>query len=147
MRHAIFAAAFACLALSVAPVLAQEEAVMSQIEAVQGDAEGFGEAFAKLQDGFLFDTAAENLADLAAYPLDVMVDGTVVSVTDADELIANFDDLVTKDTQSALGSQDFADLIVNSDGVGFGNGVLWMANICTTDSCDETYWAITRINN
>lgn len=120
---------------------------MSQIEAVQGDAEGFGEAFAKLQDGFLFDTAAENLAELAAYPLDVMVDGAVVSVTDADELIANFDDLVTKDTQSALASQDFADLIVNSDGVGFGNGVLWMANICTTDSCDETYWAITRINN
>ena len=51
------------------PALAQEEAMMNQIEKVQGDSVGFGEAFGKLQDGFLFDTAAENLADLAAYPL------------------------------------------------------------------------------
>lgn len=146
MRRAILAATLTCLALAT-PVLAQEEAIMSQIEKVQGDSVGFGEAFGKLQDGFLFDTAAENLADLAAYPLDVMVDGTVVSVADADELVEDFDTLVSQDTQAALARQDFSDLIVTSEGVGFANGALWMANICTDDSCDETYWAITRINN
>lgn len=147
MRHLIFAASLACLAAIATPALAQEEAIMAQIEAVQGDADGFSEAFAKLQDGFLFDTAAENLAELAEYPLDVMVDGKVVSVADADQLIADFDDLLTPDTQSALASQDFADLIVSDQGVGFGNGVLWMTNICRDESCTETYWAVIRINN
>jgi len=146
MRHAILAATFACLAV-VTPVLAQEEVVMDQIEQLQGDSAGFGEAFAKLQDGLLSDTVAENMAELATYPLNVIVDSKVVSVTDADEFVADFDTLVTQDTQDALASQDFADLIVNSDGVGFANGALWMANICTDDSCNETYWGITRINN
>lgn len=147
MRRAIPAAILTCLLGLALPALAQEEAIMNQIEQVQGDAEGFGEAFAKLQDGFLFDTAPEAVAELAAYPLDVMVDGNVITVSDADALIDNFEDLLTPDTQAAIAGQDFASLIITSEGVGFGNGVLWMANVCTDDACDETYWAITRINN
>ena len=141
------------LALIFAPLLAgavaaqSEEEVFAQIEAVQGDVEGFGEAFSALQDAFLFGEPASGLASLADYPFEVAANGELYDIFAPEDFIDNFDALVTEETREALAGQDFADLIVASEGVGFANGALWMANICTDDSCAETYWAINRINN
>jgi len=146
-----FASAFATSALPLllaVPAFAQsEEAVFETIETIQGDAEGFGAAFAALQDAVLVGNPAKTLADLADYPFEVAANGELYDIFAPEDLIDNFDTLISEDTRSVLASQDYADLIVTSDGVGFGDGVLWMANICTDDSCDGTYWAITRINN
>jgi hypothetical protein len=62
-------------------------------------------------------------------------------------LVDNFEALLTEETRAALAGQDFADLIVTSDGVGFANGALWMNLICEDDSCNSAHWAITSINN
>jgi hypothetical protein len=146
-----FASAFSALALALlfaVPALAQsEEAVFERIETIQGDAEGFGEAFAALQDAFLMGDPARTLADLANYPFEIAANGELYDIFAPEDLIDNFDTLISEDTRSVLAGQNYADLIVTSEGVGFGDGVLWMANICTDESCDETYWAITRINN
>jgi hypothetical protein len=146
-----FASAFSALALALllaVPASAQsEEAVFERIETIQGDAEGFGEAFAALQDAFLMGDPAKALADLANYPLEIAANGELYDIIAPEDLIGNFDTLISEDTRSVLAGQNYADLIVTSEGVGFGDGVLWMANICTDESCDETYWAITRINN
>jgi len=145
MRLVLLAAS--CLALAAGPAFAQsEEDVMAQIEALHGDAEAFGEAFGALQDAFLFDNPTA-IADLAAYPLEVAANGEIYDVLEPADLIDNFDSLLTEDTLAALASQDFADLIVTSDGVGFGDGVLWFANVCADEACSSTDWLITRINN
>ena len=139
--------AVSILALGAAPSFAQsEEDVAANIERVQGDSDGFFELFSMAQDAVLFDNPTA-IADLAAYPLEVAANGELYDIFEPADFIDNFDTLVTEDTLDALASQDYADLIVTSEGVGFANGALWMANICSDDTCTETYWGITRINN
>jgi hypothetical protein len=147
MRLSLFAAAaLACVAFAT-PVLAQsEEDVMAQIEDLHGMSTEFGEAFAQLQDSFLFGDPS-GMANLGAYPLPVQANGEAYDLLDPQDLVDNFDALLTPETQSALGGQDFDDLIVTSDGVGFANGALWMNLLCEDDSCNNAYWAITSINN
>jgi hypothetical protein len=147
MRLSTITASFFAVTLLATPAFAQsEEDVMNQIENIHGDSVGFGEAFARLQDAFLFGDPT-SIADQGAYPLTVHANGEVYDILEAQDLVDNFDTLVTQDTIDALSSQDYADLIVTSEGVGFGNGVLWMSNICYDDACNKTAWAIIAINN
>jgi hypothetical protein len=138
----------AALAVTLAaPAFSQsEEDVMAQIENIHGDSEGFGEAFGQLQDAFLFDDP-QSFAALGIYPLTVRANGEVYDLLEARDLVDNFDSLVSAETQDAIRSQDFADLIVTSEGVGLGNGALWMTNVCLDDGCTETQWGILSINN
>ena len=142
----LIASTIACLAFA-APALAQgEEEVMGQIEDLHGMSIEFGEAFAELQDAFLFGDPS-GMASLGEYPLPVQANGEAYDLLEAQDLVDNFDALLTTETQAALANQDFDDLIVTSDGVGFANGALWMNLICEDDTCDSAYWGITAINN
>lgn len=133
--------------LMATPVFAQsEEDVLGQIETLHGMSEEFGEAFAALQDSFLFDDPAA-FADLAFYPLEVAANGELYDVLEPEDLVENFDALLTDETIEGVSGQDFADLIVTSEGVGFADGALWMSLVCLDDSCAEAEWGIIRINN
>jgi hypothetical protein len=146
MRLTALATAFA-LTMTAVPAFAQsEEDIMAQIENIHGDSIGFGEAFSMLQESFLFDNPAA-FAELGLYPLTVNANGEVYDILDPQDLVDNFNSLLTAETRSALGGQDFDDLIVTSEGVGFANGALWMSNICYDDACSQTFWAIISINN
>lgn len=147
MRHTVIAAAlFAVIALA-GPVFAQsEDEVMTRIENLHGKSVEFGEAFGQLQDAFLFDNPT-SIADLGIYPMTVRANGETYDILAAQDLVDNFDNLLTEDTLAALASQDFADLIVTSDGVGFANGALWMSLVCLDDSCSDSNWGIVSINN
>ncbi|MCS6759850.1 MAG: hypothetical protein MO852_13585 [Candidatus Devosia euplotis] len=87
------------------------------------------------------------MVDLEVYPLSVNANGETYDTLEAQDLVDNFDSLSTRDTIAALSSQDYTDLIVTSDGVGFANGALWMSLVCTDDSCDDSNWGIISINN
>lgn len=139
-------AAFAFAAFVPAAFAQSEEDVMAQIEDLHGMSSEFGEAFAQLQDSFLFGDPS-GMASLGAYPLPVQANGEAYDLLEPQDLVDNFDALLTPETQSALASQDFDDLIVTSDGVGFANGALWMNLVCEDESCTNAYWAITSINN
>jgi hypothetical protein len=136
------------LIIAVCPAaLAQsEEDVIERIESVHGDFDGFSEAFAAMQDAFLFGDPV-TIADLAFYPLTVSANGEVYDIQEPQDLVDNFDSLLTQETIDGLSSQDFDDLIVTSEGVGFADGALWMSNVCLDDSCEETAWGIISINN
>ena len=99
-----------------------------------------------MQDAFLFDDPTA-IADLGAYPIAVNANGESYDILEAQDLVDNFDSLLTTETIDALASQDFADLIVTSEGVGFANGALWMSLVCADDSCSDSYWGIISINN
>jgi hypothetical protein len=146
MRLTALATAVALTLIAVPAFAQSEEDIMAQIENIHGDSIGFGEAFSTLQESFLFDNPAA-FAELGLYPLSVNANGEVYDILDPQDLVDNFNSLLTSETQSALGGQDFADLIVTSEGVGFANGALWMSNICYDDACSETFWAIISINN
>ncbi|UJW83931.1 hypothetical protein [Devosia sp. SL43] len=145
MRLAL--ASLLAFALLATPSFAQsEEDVMAQIESIHGDSVGFGEAFGLLQDAFMFGDPV-TIADLGFYPMTVNANGEVYDIFEAQDLVDNFDALLTSETQNAIGGQDFADLIVTSEGVGFANGALWMTNVCLDDGCAQTQWGILSINN
>ena len=147
MRLTSLAASFIAIAAFAVPAFAQsEEDIMAQIENIHGDSAGFGEAFGLLQDAFLFGDPV-TIADLGAYPLTINANGEVYDILEPQDLVDNFSTLLTQETIDGLSSQDFDDLIVTSEGVGFANGALWMSNICHDDACSETSWAIISINN
>ena len=147
MRHTVFAfALFAVTSLAVPAFAQSEEDVMAQIENLHGKSVEFGEAFGQMQDALLFDDPTA-IADLGAYPIAVNANGESYDILEAQDLVDNFDSLLTTETIDALASQDFADLIVTSEGVGFANGALWMSLVCADDSCSDSYWGIISINN
>lgn len=139
-------AAPALLALALfAPATASEEEVYANIEAIHGDADGFFEIFAGVQDATMFNPV--DITGYAIYPLTINANGETYDILEEQDFIDNFDSLILPETLEAIGSQDVDDLIVTSEGVGFANGALWMSNLCYDDACNKTAWAIIAINN
>ena len=139
-------AAIAFFALSLlAPASASEEEVYANIEAIHGDADGFFEVFAGVQDATMFNPV--DITGYAIYPLTINANGETYDILEEQDFIDNFDDLILPETLEAIGSQDVDDLIVTSEGVGLGNGAMWITNICLDDACSDTQWGILSINN
>lgn len=85
------------LTMLALPAFAQsEEDIMSRIENIHGDSEGFGEAFGLLQDAFLFGDPTA-IADLAEYPLTVSANSEVYDILEPQDLVDNFDSLLTQE--------------------------------------------------
>lgn len=141
-----FAAALLAFSALVAPAIAQEEEVWNDIENIHGDADGFFEVFSGLQDAVLFDTPTD-IAQFGLYPMTVNANGETYDVLDMDDLIENFDALVSQDTLTALLEAEPGDLIVTSEGVGIGNGAIWVTNVCLDEMCADTEWGILSINS
>ncbi len=142
-------AILAALLLVATPHLAfaqSEEDVYARIDAIHGDADGFFELFSLLQDAVTFGDPA-TFGQYAFYPLTVNANGETYDVLEEQDLLDNFDALVSEDTLQAILEQDVADLIVTSEGVGIGNGAMWITNVCLDDACGETQWGILSINN
>jgi hypothetical protein len=139
-------AATALFALSLlAPATASEEEVYANIEAIHGDADGFFEVFAGVQDATMFNPI--DITGYALYPLTINANGEIYDILEEQDFIDNFDSLILPETIEAIGSQDVDDLIVTSEGVGLANGAMWITNICLDDGCSETQWGILSINN
>lgn len=139
-------AAPALLALAlISPALASEEDVHANIEAIHGDADGFFEVFAGIQDATMFNPV--DMTGYAFYPLTINANGETYDILEERDFIDNFDSLILPETLEAIGSQDVDDLIVTSEGVGLANGAMWITNICLDDACSETQWGILSINN
>lgn len=145
-RIALIATALG-LAIAAQPAFAQDEqAVWDNIESIHGDADGFFEIYGAIQDAIMSDDPFV-ISDYALYPLMVNANGETYDVLDKQDLLNEFDSLVTPETLEAVLNQNVADLIVTSEGVGLGNGAMWITNVCLDDACEETQWGILSINN
>lgn len=142
LRYAV--PALLALAL-ITPAVASEEDVYANIEAIHGDAEGFFEIFAGVQDATMFNPI--DITGYAIYPLTINANGETYDIMEEQDFIDNFDSLVLPETLEAIGSQDVDDLIVTDEGIGLGNGAMWITNVCLDDTCEETQWGILSINN
>ncbi len=129
------------------PAAAQsEEDIYAGIEAIHGNAEGFFEVFSLLQDAVMFGDPV-TFGQYSFFPLTVNANGETYDVLEEQDLLDNFDMLVSADTLQAVLNQDVADLIVTDEGVGIGNGAVWITNVCLDDACAQTQWGIIAINN
>ncbi|MCH4545814.1 hypothetical protein MK632_08525 [Rhizobium changzhiense] len=138
---------FGAILVGGSSALAQSDSdVYNRIEELHGDAAGFDRPLRQLVKA-MRSGDAETIAGLAEYPLMVKANGETYDVENAEDFIDNFDDLVTPETRSAVGRQQYEDLFVNSDGDMLAGGAIWMGAICDDNACEASHWAITAINN
>jgi hypothetical protein len=129
--------ALICLATSVfaaAPAVAQETTVDQAIDATLGDHAKYEAVFAALQKA----VAAHDVAGVAAlvsYPIRVKIDGKETVIKSAKAFVQHYDAIVTPEIAKAVTQQKYEDLFVNSQGIMFGNGEVWMNGICQDNAC------------
>ncbi len=127
----------AVMVLTATPVLAQSEAeVDARLDTVMGDHQPFKAAFEAIQAAVAADDAA-TLSEYISYDAPTMIDGEPVTFESKEDFEAAYSDLITDDFIAAVVGQRYEDLFVNSDGVMFGNGQLWLNGICADDACSS----------
>ena len=76
------------------------------------------------------------VAALVHYPLEVTVEGSRMSIRDAAAFVQNYDRILTPAVARVITTQKYSELMVNQQGVMFGNGETWVNGICKPGSAD-----------
>ena len=128
-------ALIACL--GAVPAWAQSDAdTDATIDNVLGDHTLFREAFDAIQQA-VSDGDAAAFATWVSYPIKVVADGEEMLLSDEEQFIEHYDNILTDEILQAILDQSWSGLFVNSDGVMFGNGQVWLNGICRDESCAE----------
>jgi len=77
----------------------------------------------------------------------IKVNGEDVTITDPDDLAAKFDTLFTPKVVKAVTSQAYETLMVNANGIMFGDGELWISGVCDDSACQNPFINIVAVNN
>lgn len=104
------------------------------------NSEKFNNLFILIQEAVSSDSK-ELIADNVLYPLRVNSKDGYVEINDKEELISNYDEIITDKVKSALSKQTIEELFVNYQGVMVGNGEIWFGSLV-----DESKYGITTIN-
>ena len=119
------------------PALANEAEVDQQIENLLGNADVFRSTIADLQERVANeDTIA--VSAFISYPITVTINGKRKKLRQAEDLEPLYDDIFTPEIIEVIVNQDYGSLFVNSEGVMFGNGEVWMSAVCLDDGCNES---------
>jgi len=86
-------------------------------------------------------------ADWVSYPIEVTADGQTLVIGDAGEFADRYDAIITPEIAQAVTDQSFNELFVNSEGAMFGNGQVWMSEICLDDACANSEVKIITIQS
>jgi len=86
-------------------------------------------------------------ADWVSYPIEVAADGEPLVIGDAAEFAGHYDGIVTPEIAEAVGNQSFNDLFVNADGAMFGDGQVWLGEVCLDDACTNSEVKIITIQS
>lgn len=90
---------------------------------------------------------ATAFADWVSYPIEVVADGEPMVIGDAAQFADHYEDIVTPEIAQAVADQTFNELFVNSEGAMFGDGQVWMSEICLDDACSNSEVKIITIQS
>jgi hypothetical protein len=76
------------------------------------------------------------VAALVEYPIKVDLDGSKATIRDPATFIRDYDKIVTPAIARAIEAQKYSELMVNGQGVMFGNGETWINGVCKPGSAD-----------
>ena len=125
------------LCLGAAPALAQSDAdTDAAVDNVLGDHNAYRAAFDAIQQA-VGDGDAAGFAKWVSYPIKVVADGEDMQLSDEEQFAEHYDNILTDEIRQAILDQAWASVLVNADGIMFGNGQVWMNGICKNDSCSE----------
>lgn len=123
-----------------------DTSVTKDIESILGgNADEYKSAFLALQKA----VAAGNkdaVAQMILYPLEGAIDGKQ-TIQDAGQFVRDYDKIVTPAIADAIARQKFADVMVNKNGIMFGNGQAWLTGICEDDACNKQSILVTTLQD
>ena len=125
------------LAATLPSVAASVDDVNAQIDRVLGNHARYETTINAFQQA----VAAGSKEDVAAfvrYPIPVSVGGKKVIINSEGAFIKNYDAIMTPGIVGAIKAQKYEDLLVNSQGVMFGNGQAWLHGICLDRKCRQS---------
>lgn len=145
MKHIAMAALLLLTSISTC-LAASDEEIYNQINTIHGQADALDGVLPQVREAFASGDAAA-IATLSSFPLPVKANGEAYDINNGDDLVKYFDTLVTQETRDALAGMEYGDIIVNSSGVGLGNGAVWLGFVCEDSACADGNWLVTAINN
>lgn len=86
------------------------------------------------------------VAQMILYPLEGAIDGKQ-TIQDAGQFVRDYDKIVTPAIADAIARQKFADVMVNKNGIMFGNGQAWLTGICEDDACNKQSILVTTLQD
>ncbi|TDK28649.1 hypothetical protein E2F46_01920 [Luteimonas aestuarii] len=87
----------------------------------------------------------EAVAALVSYPIEVRISGKPRKIASEPEFVAAWDGIVTPDVAQAVATQEYSAMFVNSQGVMFGDGQVWISGVCRDEACTNSDVLITAI--
>ena len=127
----LLAAAASAAAL---PALAGDSATNGAIDEAFGEHAKYEVVIVSLQKAVAAHDA-DAVAKLVSYPIRVSVNGRKTTIRDAKAFVAHYDAIIAPDIAAAVRDQKYEDLFVNSQGVMFGNGQVWINGVCKDRAC------------
>jgi hypothetical protein len=129
----------AAFLFAATPAAAQTvDEVNAAIENVLGDHAKYEAAFAALKAAVAADDR-EAVIGLAFYPFVVKTDGRVM-IESAHDFGALYDAIMTDEITTTIENQKYEEIIIGEQGIGFGNGQVWLAGVCNDEDC--TSWDV-----
>ncbi len=89
----------------------------------------------------------KELAGMVYYPISVYFGENRVTISNADQFVANYDPIINQRVGDAVLNQKEEDLHFNYQGVGFTHGEIWFGAICYDQTCEPHNIYIIAINN
>lgn len=90
---------------------------------------------------------ATAFADWVSYPIEVVADGEPMVIGDATQFAEYYEGIVTPEIAQAVADQSFNSLFVNSEGAMFGDGQVWMSEVCLDSACSNSEVKIITIQS
>ena len=121
-------------ALAASPAFADDSATNGAIDNAFGEHARYEAVILSLQKAVAAHDPA-TVAGLVSYPISVTMHGRKTAIRNAKAFIANYDAIMTPDIVAAIKNQKYEDLFVNSHGVMFGRGQVWVNGVCRDNAC------------
>lgn len=74
------------------------------------------------------------VASMVDYPFRTRIHGKSVTIKDAKQFQAQYDDVITAKVKAAVARQTYPALFANAEGVSIGDGALWFSGIGNNDT-------------
>jgi len=105
-------------------------------ETLLGDNRLYAEAVEAIQTAVAEDDG-ETLALYIPYGEPININGEERVFESEQDFHAAYDEIMTPEIKAAVVEQRYEDMFVNSEGVMFGNGQMWISGICRDDACAQ----------
>ncbi|WP_156378566.1 MULTISPECIES: hypothetical protein [unclassified Rhizobium] len=147
MSLPIFRALRAFLALSLItgamlttvswPVRADEADTDRQIETLLGDPADYKELFYAFQSA-VAEGKAEIAVSLVSYPITISIGGEDATFENEAQLLDSYNDVFTDKIVNIVRNQEYGQAFVNSEGLMFGDGEVWISGVCEDSACNSS---------